>query len=163
MTEPYNLRGAYFSWYYRYYRFQKTDDLIAGFLKAEITNTSWLKLARKALFLTLDNVAKKLNVSRQEIARIEEYEELGKVKLETLRRVAEAMDCEFVYAIRPKSRLRFSEVIWKSLEEEDITLKKLPRLQYQINNATAGTATKKMQDPEVRRKKKWTERKGFKN
>ncbi|GAI39659.1 unnamed protein product, partial [marine sediment metagenome] len=44
-------------------------------------------------------------VNKQRVSRIEQDEKLGKVRLETLKNVAEAMDCIFVYAFVPRDSL----------------------------------------------------------
>jgi predicted DNA-binding mobile mystery protein A len=63
----------------------------------------WMRAIREALGLTLDQVGRWLKVSRQQIAKYETAEADDRITLATLRRVAEAMGCELVYAIVPKS------------------------------------------------------------
>ena len=55
--------------------------------------------------MTGEQLAIRLNVNKQRVSRIEQDEKLGKVRLETLRNVAEAMDCIFVYAFVPRDSL----------------------------------------------------------
>jgi len=55
--------------------------------------------------MTGEQLAKRLNVNKQRISRIEHDENLGKVKLDTLKKVADAMDCVFVYTFIPKQSL----------------------------------------------------------
>jgi len=43
-------------------------------------------------------------VSRREIFRLEKSEEESRIELGTLRRAAEALDCELVYALTPRRR-----------------------------------------------------------
>ena len=63
----------------------------------------WLRAIREALGLTLECVGKKLGQSRRRIQEFEEAEAQDRITLNSLRRVAAAMDCELVYAILPKS------------------------------------------------------------
>ena len=55
--------------------------------------------------MTGEQLAKRLKVNKQRIARIEQDERFGRVTLKTLRRVAEAMDCIVVYGFVPRDSL----------------------------------------------------------
>ena len=63
----------------------------------------WLRAIREGLGLTLENVGKNLGQSRRRIQEFEEAEARDRITLHSLRRVADAMDCQLVYAIVPKS------------------------------------------------------------
>ena len=65
----------------------------------------WIRAIRDALGMTGEQLATRLNVNKQRVSRIEQDEKRGKVKLETLRNVAEAMDCIFVYGFVPRDSL----------------------------------------------------------
>ena len=65
----------------------------------------WIRAIRDAIGMTGQQLANRLNVNKQRVSRIEHDEKLGKVKIETLRNVAEAMDCVFVYAFVPRACL----------------------------------------------------------
>jgi predicted DNA-binding mobile mystery protein A len=65
----------------------------------------WIRAIRDALGMTGKQLAIRLNVNKQRVSRIEQDENLGKVKLETLRNVAEAMDCILVYVFVPRDSL----------------------------------------------------------
>ena len=65
----------------------------------------WIRAIRDAIGMTGEQLAKRLNINKQRVSRIEHDEKLGKVKIETLRNVAEAMDCVFVYAFIPNDSL----------------------------------------------------------
>ena len=67
--------------------------------------TGWVRAIRDALGMTGEQLAKRLNTNKQRIARIEQDEKLGKVTIKTLRSVAEAMDCIFVYGFVPRDSL----------------------------------------------------------
>lgn len=66
----------------------------------------WISYMRGALGMTLKNLAKILDVSIPTVAQSERREMEGKVNLETLRKMATAMECEFVYAFIPKKDLK---------------------------------------------------------
>ena len=65
----------------------------------------WIRAIRDAIGMTGEQLAKRLNINKQRVSRIEHDEKLGKVKIETLRNVADAMDCAFVYAFVPRDSL----------------------------------------------------------
>ncbi len=69
----------------------------------------WIYQMRNTLGLTLNKLAQACAVSTPTIAQAERGEVSGKITVETLRRAAEAMNCEFVYAFKPKSN--FEEFI----------------------------------------------------
>jgi predicted DNA-binding mobile mystery protein A len=63
----------------------------------------WLRSVREALGFSLEDVGRKLGDSRQHILRFETAEANDQITLQSLRRIANAMDCELVYAIVPKT------------------------------------------------------------
>lgn len=65
----------------------------------------WIAAIRKALGMSARQLAARLGIRQQAIARIEQAEKEGAVTLKTLRRVAESMDCVLVYGFVPKTSL----------------------------------------------------------
>jgi predicted DNA-binding mobile mystery protein A len=65
--------------------------------------TGWLASVREALGLTLGQVGQSLRASRQAVQQFEKAEANDRITLAALRRVAEAMGCELVYALVPKA------------------------------------------------------------
>jgi predicted DNA-binding mobile mystery protein A len=63
----------------------------------------WLRAIREGLGLTLAEMGAKARESRQHVLRFEKAEVNDNITLGSLRRLADAMDCELVYAIVPKS------------------------------------------------------------
>ena len=61
----------------------------------------WLRLVREAQGETLKDVATRLGITSSSILRMELGEARGMIKLETLRRVASALDCDVVYSLVP--------------------------------------------------------------
>jgi predicted DNA-binding mobile mystery protein A len=61
-----------------------------------------LRAIRQALGLSLDEVASNLETNRQSVLKFEKAEAMDRITLRSLKRVAEAMSCELVYAIVPK-------------------------------------------------------------
>jgi predicted DNA-binding mobile mystery protein A len=50
-------------------------------------------------------LAERIGITPQSLSEIERSEAIGSVSIKTMRRVAEAMDCEFVYALVPRTSL----------------------------------------------------------
>lgn len=81
---------------------EQLDETMNSFasLKAmSAPRKGWIRAIRDTLGMTGVQLAKRLKVNQQRIARIEQDEVLGKVTLNTMQNVAEAMDCVFVYGV----------------------------------------------------------------
>jgi predicted DNA-binding mobile mystery protein A len=64
----------------------------------------WLRTVRKALGMSGAQLAKRLNVTRARVAQAEFAERSGAATIKSMRAMAEAMGCRFVYAIVPPER-----------------------------------------------------------
>ncbi len=64
----------------------------------------WIKTIRQALSMPLAFVANKLNISEQSVNQLENNEAFETISLKSLRKLAEAIDCELHYAIIPRER-----------------------------------------------------------
>jgi predicted DNA-binding mobile mystery protein A len=71
--------------------------------KVEIAppRTGWIRAIREALGMTTRQLARRLESTQSRIPAIEHAEVTGATTLKTLRQVAAAMDCTFVYAFVP--------------------------------------------------------------
>jgi len=65
----------------------------------------WIRGVRTALGMTLSKLGKICGLAPSTLAQAEQRELEGKITVETLRKTAEAMNCEFVYQFIPKSDL----------------------------------------------------------
>jgi predicted DNA-binding mobile mystery protein A len=65
----------------------------------------WIRAIRDALAMTAKQLAKRLDVAQQAVARIEKEELAGSVTIKTMRRIAECLDCVFVYGFVPRTSL----------------------------------------------------------
>jgi len=97
----------------------------------------WVKAIREALGMSTAQLAKRAGIRQPSIVALEQSEAKGTIEIATLRRIADALDCKFVYAlvpnkpldqtIRERARLfarRRSEPIEHSMALED---QKVPR------------------------------------
>jgi len=63
----------------------------------------WLGAVRTALRRSKSEVARKLNVTPSTVLRYESSEAAGTITLETLRRYADALGCDLVYGLVPRT------------------------------------------------------------
>lgn len=68
----------------------------------EVPSEGWLATARKALGMSVVQLAQRREVTRAQISKLERTEGQGSVTLGTMQKMAEAMDCRFVYAVVPR-------------------------------------------------------------
>jgi predicted DNA-binding mobile mystery protein A len=91
---------------YRDLRLKQLTTVLAAFDKAKQTprpQRGWLHAVRQALGMSRQQAAESIRVTQQSITDFERAEANDRITLRSLRRVAEAMGCELVYAIVPKS------------------------------------------------------------
>lgn len=62
----------------------------------------WLCTTRKALGMSAAQLARRMGKTRALVSNTEKAELNGGVTLKTMQKMAEAMDCRFVYAVVPK-------------------------------------------------------------
>ena len=71
----------------------------------------WLRAIREALGLTSGVLAERLGVTASGARKLEQAEAIDAITLGTLRRVADALDCDLQYALVPRRPLR--EMRWQ--------------------------------------------------
>jgi predicted DNA-binding mobile mystery protein A len=74
-----------------------------------IQQKSWLRSARQAQNLKGVDMAKRMDVSPARVSMMERDEARGAVTLKMMQKAAQALDCEFVYAVIPKKALKDNE------------------------------------------------------
>ena len=67
-----------------------------------IPKEGWIATMRKALGMTGAQLARRRGITRAQVSKLERTELDGSVTLKTMQKMAEAMDCRFVYAIVPE-------------------------------------------------------------
>lgn len=70
-----------------------------------VPRLGWIRAIRDALGMTAAELATRIGVTGASVRAMEETEVTGGIRLSTLRRAAEAMDCTLVYAFIPKESL----------------------------------------------------------
>lgn len=84
----------------------------AGFL---VPKQGWVRTIRKALGMTIKQLAKRLQVDPSRVVKIETSEIEDAVTLRTLKSVATAFDCRLVYGFVP--RQTFEEMLLKRAKQ----------------------------------------------
>ena len=93
-----------------------------------IPRKGWIRAIRDALGMSARQLAERLGVAQQAVARIEQDEIDGSVTIKTMRRIAEQLNCQFVYGFVPKTSLketiqtRAKQVAEKRLSEANQTM-----------------------------------------
>lgn len=151
---------AYLFWY-RNYEHKFIDEWIRPFITKQISpiEGGCLRKTRQALLLSTGKMAEKLKISRTAYAKFEKNEATGSIKIKTLSEIAEAMDCELVYALRSKKNLRFSQIVWQKLMPSSVNHHWVKTRSHKMKpNALAHVAQLTLNDPEFRQQKGWSER-----
>lgn len=65
----------------------------------------WIKAIREALGMSTTQLARRLRVSQSRVSQMEKAEAELAIRLQTLKQVAEALDCTLVYALVPNRPL----------------------------------------------------------
>jgi len=70
----------------------------------EISNPSngWVSAVRLALGMSMEQLGKKLSISKQSVLDLEKREKLGNITINSLRNAANALDMQLVYGFLPK-------------------------------------------------------------
>jgi predicted DNA-binding mobile mystery protein A len=77
-------------------------SLFSPTLKTPNPPTGWVRAVRLTLGMSLQQLAKKLSITKQSVQELEVREKEGAITLKTLRETARALDMELVYGFVPK-------------------------------------------------------------
>jgi len=100
----------------KHYR-DKVNEAVSQFCNASILpQEGWLRTVRIALGMSGTQLAKRLGVTKARISKAEQAEPAGSVTLRTMRSMAGAMGCKFVYAVIPQQNVE--DVIKKRAVEK---------------------------------------------
>lgn len=85
----------------RQYR-EKLNQAASKFQGFAIPSEGWIRTARKALNMSAAQLGRRLGKTRALVSNTEKAELDGRVTLKTMRAMAEAVNCRFVYAFVPE-------------------------------------------------------------
>lgn len=98
----------------------------------------WVRAIRNALGMTARQLAGRLDIAQQAVARIEKDELSGSVAIKTMRRIAEGLDCVFVYGFVPRISL---EVTLRK-QAQKLAAKRLARASQTMSMEDQALSTK---------------------
>jgi predicted DNA-binding mobile mystery protein A len=88
----------------------------------------WVSRIRKALGMTLPQLAQRLGVTRSRVVKIQQAEISNALTLRTLKETANALGCDFVYALVPRKPL---QVLIRD-QAEKVARQKLQRVSHSM-------------------------------
>ena len=83
----------------------RLDARLASLPDLPRPNKGWIRALRDALGMSSTDLARRMGISQQRVPAIERGEQNRTIKLDTLMRAADALDCELVYALVPRTSL----------------------------------------------------------
>ncbi|MYA25243.1 MAG: mobile mystery protein A [Acidimicrobiales bacterium] len=83
----------------------RLDARLASVPELARPNRGWIRALRDALGMSSADLARRMGISQQRVPAIERGEQDMTIKLDTLMRAADALDCELVYALVPRTSL----------------------------------------------------------
>ena len=89
-------------------RIRQLDEALATFdpvRRRPPPPTGWARAIREALGMSLRQMSRRTGLSKTSIGSAEAGEVKGTVQFNTLQRLADALDCDLVYALVPRSSL----------------------------------------------------------
>jgi predicted DNA-binding mobile mystery protein A len=91
---------------FRNLRLKQLDRLLEPYRKAQgipPPSKGWIRSIRQALGVSSGELARRLGTSRQLPLQLEKGEAEDRITLKSLRAVANALDCDLVYALVPRA------------------------------------------------------------
>lgn len=70
-----------------------------------LASIGWIKTIREALGMTSKDLASRVGVNQSRIIHMEQAEVDGNIKISTMKRIADALEMDFVYAFVPRTSL----------------------------------------------------------
>ncbi|MBO6086774.1 mobile mystery protein A [bacterium] len=105
--------------------FEKFNDVIT-----EIPQQGWIKTIREIFGMTTCQFAKKINVSQPRVINIEKNEK--NLKISTMERIADCLNCKFVYAFIPRENI--DKVIYNQAKKKAISILKKVNRNMELEN-----------------------------
>lgn len=92
-----------------YLRIEQIEDMLRPYRKLvelQPPRGGWVRAVKEALGMTNSQLARRIGVkASQSVEDMQEYEVSGTIKLQTLRKLARALECRLVYALVPQEPL----------------------------------------------------------
>ena len=92
--------------------------------------SGWIKTVREAIGMTVSQLAARLGVTQPRITKMESNED--NLKLSTMKKAAEAMNCEFVYYFKP--RTTFQNLVDEQAQKKAVEVLKTVNVNMALEN-----------------------------
>ena len=80
---------------------QTLDKHLAEVNVPEAPSDGWIRAIRSSFGMSLEQLAVRIGIAKQSVARLESNEADDSITLKSLRKAAEGLDCKLVYALIP--------------------------------------------------------------
>lgn len=101
---------------------------------APTPHSGWIRAVRTALGMTQGELAARIGITTQSEARLESNERRGTIRLDSLRRAADALDCDLAYVLVPRAGTLEKAVLTQAadvLERRRVDVDRTMRLEDQ--------------------------------
>src|SRR5262245_47394175 len=78
---------------------------LRGLAAAARPHRGWIRAIRDGLGMSTAEMGKRMGAIQQNVSGLERAEQHGTIKLDTLRRAADALDCDLIYVLLPRKGL----------------------------------------------------------
>ncbi len=98
-------------------------------LKIKSPNRGWIKAIREMLGMTASQLGKRSGIDSTTVTRLEENEVKDSITLKSLKKLADSLECELVYALVPKKSFtetleeRAEKVLMKEANKAELTMR----------------------------------------
>jgi predicted DNA-binding mobile mystery protein A len=110
---------------------------LAGMQHVIVPPTGWIKAIRNGIGMSMEQLGKKLSITKQGVMDIEKREKEGAITIKSMQEIAKAIDMQFVYGFVPVAgsldqmvEMRALEMARKIVQRTSTTMK----LEDQVNS-----------------------------
>ena len=112
-------------------------DQLSGLQHVIVPPIGWIKAIRNSLGMSMEQLGKKLSITKQGVMDIEKREKEGAITIKSMQEIAKAIDMQFVYGFVPVAgsldqmiEMRALEMARKIVQRTSTTMK----LEDQVNS-----------------------------
>ena len=105
-------------------------DQLNGMQHVIVPPIGWIKAIRNGIGMSMEQLGKKLSITKQGVMDIEKREKEGAITIKSMQEIAKAMDTQFVYGFVPNAgslegmiETRALEIATKIVERTSTTMK----------------------------------------
>ena len=102
---------------------EQINNKLKAYSKVNLSNmpsTGWINTIRISVKMTLEQLGKRINTTKQGAKKVEEREADGSITLNALKEAANALDMDFVYGFKPRKGSIFKMIDETALKKATI-------------------------------------------